>query len=252
MDLLKINAGVVKDVVEKMIGDLAGIIAQYQCDFVLLSGRPSTLPVIKDLFLKFLPVTPDRVIQLGNYRIGTWYPFATETGVIKDPKTSVVVGATVALMAGTLRRLEDFTIDTGLLKEKFESTADYIGEYDVLKAQLKSIFLDPDTDNRKIEFYGHMLLGRRQMPSDEWIAAPMYKLTYATLDAAKNLKDREPLVFDLERDPRNKERLRPLRNILDNEGKKVPAEHLKLKMQTLADENGYWMDTGVFLIQLFD
>lgn len=243
---------VVKDVVEKMIGDMAGIIAQYNCDYVLLSGRPSTLPVIKDLFLKFLPVTPDRVIQMGNYRIGTWYPFATETGVIKDPKTSVVVGATVALMAGTLRRLEDFTIDTSLLKEKFDSTADYIGEYDALKAQLKSKFLDPDTDNKRIEFFGHMLLGRRQMPSEQWIAAPMYKLSYSTLDAAKTLKDREPLVFDLERDPRNKERIRPLRNILDNEGKKVPAEHISLKMQTLADENGYWMDTGIFLIQLFD
>ena len=243
---------VVKDVVEKMIRDMAGIIAQYNCDYVILSGRPSTLPVIKDLFLKFLPVTPDRLIQMGNYRIGTWYPFATETGVIKDPKTSVVVGATVALMAGTLRRLESFTIDTSLLKEKFESTADYIGEYDTLKAKLKSTFLDPDTDNRKIEFFGHMLLGRRQMSSEEWIAAPMYKLSYSTLDAAKNLKDREPLVFDLERDPRNKERIKPLRNILDNEGKKVPAEHINLKMQTLADENGYWMDTGIFLIQLFD
>ena len=243
---------VVKDVVEKMIRDMAGIIAQYDCDFVLLSGRPSTLPIIKDLFLKFLPVTPDRLVQLGNYRIGTWYPFATETGVIKDPKTSVVVGATVALMAGTLRRLEDFTIDTSLLKEKFGSTADYIGEYDTLKAKLKSVFLDPDTDNRKIEFFGHMLLGRRQMRSDEWIAAPMYKLSYSTLDAAKNLKDREPLIFDLERDPRNKERIRPLRNLMDNEGKKVPAELLSLKMQTLADENGYWMDTGIFLIQLFD
>lgn len=243
---------VVKDVVEKMIGDLAGIIAQYHCDFVLLSGRPSTLPIIKDLFLKFLPVTPDRIIQFGNYRIGTWYPFATETGVIKDPKTSVVVGATVALMAGTLRRLEDFTIDTSLLKEKFESTADYIGEYDPLKARLKNVFLDPQTDNRKIEFYGHMLLGRRQMSSEDWISAPMYKLTYSTLDAAKDLKDREPLSFDLERDPRNKERIRPLRNIIDNQGKKVPAQLLSLKMQTLADENGYWMDTGVFLIQLFE
>ncbi len=243
---------VVKDVVEKMIRDLSGIIAQYNCDYVILSGRPSTLPVLKDLFLKFLPVTPDRVVQLGNYRIGTWYPFATETGVIKDPKTSVVVGATVALMAGTLRRLEDFTIDTSLLKEKFDSTADYIGEYDALKAKLKTVFLDPDNDNKKIEFFGHMLLGRRQMPSDDWIAAPMYKLTYSTLDAAKNLKDREPLTFDLERDPRDKERIRPLRNILDKEGKKVPAEQISVKMQTLADENGYWMDTGIFLIQLFE
>ena len=243
---------VVKDVVEKMIGDLCGIIGQFSCDYVLLSGRPSMLPVVRDLFLKYLPVTPDRIIQLGRYRIGTWYPFAEGTGVIKDPKTCVAVGATVALMAGSLRRLDNFTIDTSLLKSKFNSTADYIGEYDPNRARLKEIFLDPDCDNKNIPFFGHMILGMRQMPSDDWISTPMYKLVYASHEAAKQLKDREPLTFDLERDPRDKERLKPIRNVMDKEGKKVPATELKLTLQTLADEHGYWLDTGIFLIQLFD
>ncbi|MBQ3688646.1 MAG: virulence factor SrfB [Bacteroidales bacterium] len=243
---------VVKDVVEKMIGDLCGIVAQYECDYVLLSGRPSLLPVVRDLFLKYLPVTPDKVVQLGHYRIGTWYPFAEGTGVIKDPKTCVAVGATVALMAGKLCRLDDFTIDTSLLKQNFCSTADYIGEYDPNKARLKGIFLDPDTDTKNVKFFGHMMLGMRQMPTDDWISAPMYKLVYSSQQAAQSLKDREPLTFDLERDARNKERLKPLRNILDKEGKKVAAENLKLTLQSLADEHGYWMDSGIFLIQLFD
>ena len=251
LDTDKINF-VVKDVVEKMIKDLSGIIAQYKCDYIILSGRPTNLPIIKDLFIKFLPVTPDKIIKMGNYRIGTWYPFATETGVIKDPKTTVVVGATVALMAGTLRRLEDFTIDTTLLRQKFTSTADFVGEFDPMKAQLKNVYLDDNNDSCKLEFFGHLLLGRRQMPSKEWIAAPMFKVTYSSLEAAKDLKDREPLVFDLERDPRNKEKIRPLRNIMDKEGKKVPAELLNLKMQTLADDTGYWIDTGIFLIQIFE
>ena len=59
---------VVKDVVEKMIGDLCGIIAQYECDYVLLSGRPSQLPVVRDLFLKKLPVTPDRTVRTLPHR----------------------------------------------------------------------------------------------------------------------------------------------------------------------------------------
>lgn len=252
-DLDNVNTDkVVKDVVEKMIGDLCGIVSQYNCDYVLLSGRPSLLPVVRDLFLKYLPVTPDRIIQLGHYRIGTWYPFAEGAGVIKDPKTCVAVGATVALMAGSLRRLDDFTIDTSLLKQNFCSTADYIGEYDPNKARLKEIFLDPDTDTRNIKFFGHMMLGMRQMPSDDWISAPMYKLVYSNNEAARLLKDREPLTFDIERDPRDKERLKPLRNVMDREGKKVPADDLKLSLQSLADEHGYWMDSGIFLIQLFD
>jgi len=242
---------VVKDVVEKMIGDLCGIISQFKCDYVLLAGRPTTLPVIRDLFLKYLPVTPDKIVQLGNYRIGTWYPFAEGNGLIKDPKTCVSVGATVALMAGSLRRLEDFTIDTSLLKSKFGSTADFIGEYDSNKAQIKELFLDPNTDNKNIKFYGHMMLGMRQMPSDNWISTPMFKLTYATQEAAKNLKDREPLTFDLERNPRDKEQLKQIRNVMDKEGKKVPATELKMTLQSLADEHGYWLDTGIFLIQIF-
>jgi len=243
---------VVKDVVEKMIGDLCGIVSQFNCDYVLLSGRPSMMPVVKDLFLKYLPTTPDRIIQLGRYRIGTWYPFAEGNGVIKDPKTCVAVGATVALMAGSLRRLDDFTIDTSLLKSKFESTADYVGEYDVNKARLKEVFLDPYTSNKNISFFGHMLLGMRQMPSQDWISAPMFKITYSNFEAAKRLKDREPLTFEIERDPRDKERLKPLRNVLDKEGKKVPASDLKIVLQSLADEHGYWLDTGIFLITLFD
>jgi len=242
---------VVKDVVEKMIGDLCCVISQFHCDYVLLSGRPTVLPVIRDLFLKYLPTTPDRIVQMGHYRIGTWYPFAEGTGIVKDPKTCVCVGATVALMAGTLRRLEEFTIDTSLLKSKFGSTADYLGEYDVNKARLKEVFLDPDTDNKNIRFYGYMMLGMRQMPTENWIGTPMYKLTYANHEAAKRLKDREPLSFDLERDPRDKERIKALRNVMDKEGKKVPASDLKISLQTLADEHGYWLDTGIFLIQLF-
>ncbi|MBU0764987.1 MAG: virulence factor SrfB, partial [Bacteroidetes bacterium] len=113
---------VVKDTVEKMIGDICTVISQYDCDYVLLAGRPTVMPVMREMFLKYLPVPPDRVVQLGNYRIGTWYPFADATGRIKDPKTCVAVGATIALMGGKLNRLEDFRINTGLLRKKFDST----------------------------------------------------------------------------------------------------------------------------------
>ncbi len=243
---------VVKDVVEKMIGDLCGVVAQYHCDYVLLAGRPTVLPVIRDLFLKYLPTTPDRIIQMGNYRMGTWYPFAEGTGIIRDPKTCVSVGAAVALMGGTLSRLGDFTIDTTMLRKNVDSTADYIGEFDRNKAQISELFLDPNTDNRNIKFYGHMLLGMRQMPSDNWIATPMFKLTFANHQAAKDLKNRLPLSFDLDRNPRDKEGLKNLRNVMDKEGRKISANNLRLKLQSLADEHGYWLDTGIFLIQLFD
>ncbi|MBO7441282.1 MAG: virulence factor SrfB, partial [Bacteroidales bacterium] len=42
------------------------------------------------------------------------------------------------------------------------------------------------------------------------------------------------------------------KNVMDREGKKVSSDNLKLTLQSLADEHGYWMDSGIFLIQLFD
>ncbi|MCQ2253573.1 MAG: virulence factor SrfB [Bacteroidales bacterium] len=242
---------IVKDVVEKMLGDLCGIISQYECDYVLLSGRPSLLPVIRDLFLKYLPVNPSSVIQLGHYRIGNWYPFADGTGVITDPKTCVVVGATVALMAGRLCRLNDFNVNTALLRRNFTSTADYVGEYDINKARLTNVYLDENTDAQTIKFFGQMFLGMRQMPIDDWISTPLYKLVYAP-DVAEEMKNREPLTFDIERDPRDKERIKSLKNIMDKDQKKVSPDSIKVTMQSLADEHGYWMDSGIFLVQLFN
>lgn len=242
---------IVKDVVEKMLGDLCGIISQYECDYVLLSGRPTLLPVIRDLFLKFLPVCPSSIVQLGHYRIGSWYPFADGTGVITDPKTCVVVGATVALMAGRLNRVSDFSINTNELRTQFKSTADYIGEYDVQKALLSTVFLDETQPAKEVKFFGHMFLGMRQMPRPDWIASPLYKITYDPA-VAEEMKNREPIKFELVIDPKDPERIKPLKNITDKDEKKVSADSIKVTMQSLADEHGYWMDTGIFLVQLFN
>ena len=133
-----------------------------------------------------------------------------------------------------------------------ESTADYIGEYDISKAQLKEVYLTPEINFKNIKFFGHLILGRRQMPSDDWIASPMYKISYKNSEVAKQMQSREPLSFDLERDTKNKEKLKPLKNITDNTGKKVPADYIKVKMQTLPDQFGYWLDTGIFLVQIFE
>jgi len=239
---------VVRAVVEKMIKDLCGIIAQYQCDYVLLSGRPTNLPVVRDIFVKFLPTTPDRIVSMGRYRIGHWYPFAKEKGVINDPKTCVSVGAAVALMGGTLGWLPDFSIDTRFLRS-VNSTADFIGEYDKEKARISKVFIPRNKDMAKITFFRSLLIGMRQMPVEDWIGTPMYNLVYATNEAKTEYVNKEPLTIEIQREWReDKETILPLETITDANGDEVPAKKLKLKLQSLADEHGYWLDTGIFVI----
>ena len=245
LDTPTINS-VVRDVTENMIRDLCLVIAQYNCDYVLLAGRPTMIPIIKDLFLKYLPVSPDRIIPMGKYRIGHWYPFADEQGIIKDPKTCVVVGATIALMGGILGRLGSFTLDTSLLKDKFESTADYIGEFNPTAQRLNNVYISPSKDNYQLYFHGTILLGMKQIDRPDWISTPMYKLYFSSKEDAQKFSHRLPFELEIER-KENKEELQISgSHIYDKDGNPVNKNVLRLSMQSLADEDGYWLDTGIF------
>ena len=244
---------VVSDVLDRMIKDLCGIIAQYHCDYVLLAGRPTMLPIIRLLFLNYLPVSPDCIIPMNNYRIGKWYPFTDSKGVITDPKTCVVVGASIALMSEY--GLADFVLDTKWLKQ-VDSTADYFGRYNKNKANIpKDMELFTPTENNKtIQYDGELVLGMRQMPSEKWLAAPMYVLRYKTPKAAREMRGKYafPLSIELERNNRDKEAIRIV-GIVDRNGNKVNhSAYLELDLRTIIDEYGYWMDTGSFSLNIFN
>jgi hypothetical protein len=244
---------IVSDIVEKILHELCTIISQYPCDFLLLSGRPTNLPIIKELFLKFLPIMPDRIIQLGKYRLGNWYPFADPTGKIKDPKTCVAVGATIAVMASRLGRIDGFTLDTTLLRNEFRSTADYIGIYNRQFSKIPTAELTPLKNQFTIPFYNNVLLGFRQMNNSEWTGSAMYKLAYATKEAAERLATCLPLKVEISRDiTENKEHLRIESVESNNPNANVTIKNgdLTLSLQTLPDEYGYWMDTGIFNLPL--
>ncbi|MCH2045522.1 MAG: virulence factor SrfB [Saprospiraceae bacterium] len=247
---------VVKSVIEKVIGDLSGIIAQYNCDYLLLAGRPSTLPIVRQLFLKYLPVTPDCIVPMGNYRIGTWYPFANPIGEIKDPKTCVAVGATIALMSD-MNRLGNFTIKTEHLRQ-VDSTADFIGIYEKSSAIVQEPFLTPDLNSSVVLFDGaEILIGMRQMKTENWLASPMYIFKYKNPTVAAAIKQRNysmPLQIEFERDfERNKEQMQtPIRNITDSNGTRVDYEQFfTLMLRSLVDEYGYWTDSGSFTLTIF-
>ncbi len=70
------------------------IVNAYQCDILLLTGRPSKIPGIRTLIETSSFLSPRRIISMHDYRCGSWYPsFSLNRGRIGDPKTAVVVGA---------------------------------------------------------------------------------------------------------------------------------------------------------------
>ena len=87
----------------RVLAPLAEIVHAYDCDVLLLSGRPSRLPGIRALVMELLPLPPERVISLHDYRVGAWYPFRDARLRVEDPKTTVAVGAMIAALAQSQR-----------------------------------------------------------------------------------------------------------------------------------------------------
>lgn len=98
----------------------------YNCNIVLLSGRPSSLAPIRNIFLKYYPVSPNRLILLNNYFVGYWYPFSENTGHITNPKTIVAMGALIGYYATSLGNLDRFVLDKSKLDEKLKPVINYI------------------------------------------------------------------------------------------------------------------------------
>ena len=115
---------VVSGVLGPVLADLCEVVWSYDCDALLLSGRPSRMRVVTDMVLAKAPVPPHRVIGMHRYRVGERYPFRDAANRIKDPKTTAAVGAALSVQAEG--RLRNFTLRTRSLTMR--STARIIGK----------------------------------------------------------------------------------------------------------------------------
>ncbi len=254
IDLVELDK-TVRAEMARVLAPLAEIVHAYDCDVLLLSGRPSRLPGIRALLMELLPLPPERVISLHEYRVGAWYPFRDARLRVEDPKTTVAVGAMIAALAQS--QLPDFSFRSDLLRSK--SIAKFIGKLDgggrLQKEDL--VYRDVDLDNREyelpeiaFEFRGPMWLGARQLDLVRWPAARLYALEFAKPEYAERHARETPFKIALSRvKPKDKdsgdvERFR-LRQVTNRDGRAVALDRLTLRLQTLPRREGYWLDTGM-------
>lgn len=247
-------AASVRALVGPLLDDLAEIVHSLDCDVLLLSGRPSRLPVVSDLVHARVPVRPDRIVAMHQYRVGRWYPFRDAHDRIDDPKTTVAVGALLCSVARS--QIEGLSIDTN--RFSVTSTAKFIGEIE-LGGQIKAenvLFADVDLDRkvkqddsaRRIAFDGTITIGFRQLPLERWPATPLYVMEFANPGQAGRF--RLPLTVSLERvdpdgeDEAKKEDFR-ISEVEDAEGTPLRISDVSLRLQTMKSVDGYWLDTGV-------
>ncbi|MBQ9275114.1 MAG: virulence factor SrfB [Succinivibrio sp.] len=107
---------------------LTAIAALYQCDVMLLTGRPLRIPGIRKFIQSRLPLSPARIISLNEYECGQWYPFARRGSYIGDTKTTVTVGAALAHKKTTSHSMTNFRFDLRLHQQP--SPIRYFGHID--------------------------------------------------------------------------------------------------------------------------
>lgn len=246
----------VRGVTLEMLQAMGEIVYRARADMLILSGRPSRMPAIQDVLSESMAIPPHRVVPLHSFRVGSWYPFRDYDGTISDPKTTAAVGALLCLLGEG--RLRNFNFRSDELKTK--STARYFGkldrdsrlrEDDVYYAGLDLEDEDYLLPEEPFEFRGPMTLGFRQFDADWWPGSRLYHLDYASAADAADLNARTPLMVTLERNNRreNKEIVDAfqIRRIEDRDGATVRSNRLRLRLQTIERQEGYWLDTGVLM-----
>lgn len=272
------NKAAVSDVIsrafEPLLKKIATMMYAYNCDIVLLSGRPSSLAPIRNIFLKYYSVSPNRLILLNNYYVGHWYPFSNNTGYIANAKTIVAMGALVGYYATSLGNLDRFLIDKSKLDKNLKSVINYIEasregqpiEYFITpKKNMGELMVSslPTTLNvRQIGFdsypsrklyvvdFNQYKMGDRVRNRAIQEGAPLSdaQVLAKVKDIIDDLRMRMPFQLSIERDEDDKEKL-TITSITDKNGNDIADSNIEINIQSLGANDRYWLDTGAFDIQ---
>lgn len=230
-------ADIVKSTMEPLMKQLALVLYTQHCDIIVLAGRPTSLDAITELFIKYIPTSPGRLIRLNDYRVGSWFPAADGQGYFYDQKAIVAVGAMVGYRASH-SELKGLVLDFSKMINKMNSTANYIGEYNSRRQQVTTSQLSPTSANATLNISVFpAFLGCRQLDSSSYQARPLYAIynhgnaSSLQIRLTRNFyEDKEELVIEeaTDREYRNRKR------------------DVELVPQSLVDDGKYWLDKGEF------
>jgi hypothetical protein len=247
----------VRQTLREPLEPLCEIVHRHRCDTLLLSGRGARWPAVTEIVLGSLCIEPDRVVPMHRHPVGAWYPHADGCGRISDPKTTVAVGALLH------RLLRGGQLDNLAMRDKFgaRSTARYIGVMSDGRIPRERVLFEgvdldaaPGSDPvvKELRVPGSCFLGFRQFAAPRWPATPLYRLAFASADAAGGVTPPVSLAIRRKLPRARKDDPDPVAEFeivrgsqVDAAGVRLAREPIVLSLQTLAAEEGsHWQDSG--------
>jgi len=270
-----IMSGYIEQSMNDLLENVATIMYSQGCDLVLLSGRPTSLRPISNIFMKYYNGAADRLIVMNRFRIGRWYPFADDFGYLTDSKSIVPVGAMIGYLASNAGGLNGFSLDLEELGNKLKPTTDYF----VLKntqIRREDCFITPEKDEGEIVLNSlPAYICAKHLNLSFYPARPFYVLDIDENAILRKIKDKHkdveldrgqqsqklrdykesllekiPFKFTLERKDEEEEKENLQIAAVESKSGDVAKGDFMLTVQSLNDPECYWLDSGAFNINI--
>jgi len=270
-----IVAALIRKSFDSLIGKISSLFSFYECDIVLLSGRPTSLEPLTSLFLDYFAISPNRLKAMNDYRVGRWYPqdvrypFIDGNGAFINPKSIVTTGAMIGQIASN-GGLNGFLLDLSELNEKLLPTTDYFGYLDSNLVFTK-VILSPNNNVADIDVSSlPYRIGTRQKDIPSYPSRPFFMIDFNdykiedrvrgrfdddvddnTINTAiKNEKQKImrgfPLKVRLVRDYTTDKEQVQIDSIEDCQGNSVNRNFVNMQVQSMSEVENFWLDSGIF------
>ncbi|MDR1937446.1 MAG: virulence factor SrfB [Tannerellaceae bacterium] len=275
----KVVAAIIEKIFDSLTGKISSLFSHYACDIVLLSGRPTSLKPLTDLFLKHYAISPNRLKTMNNYRVGHWYPedkrykYIDGNGKFTNPKSIITTGAMIGQIAEN-GGLNGFALNLQELKDRLLPKTNYFG---ILNEQLiyTDTIISLENNNATIEVSSLPLrIGVRQLDIPAYPSRPFYTLDFDDYKLEYRVKDRLPdennmnvIQSSVDAEKQKIRRNMPLKvtvkreanedverlwieEIVDREGNALSQNFFSLQVKSMSETENFWLDSGIFSLYI--
>lgn len=275
----KVLVAIVEKTFDSISGKISSLLSYYDCDIVLLSGRPTSLKPLTDLFLKHFAISPNRLKTMNDYRVGRWYPedkrhrFIDGNGKFINPKSIITTGAMIGHLAEN-GGMNGFSLNLKELKEKLLPTTNYFGN---LNEQLKfeENIITPESNRVTLQINSlPFRIGVRQLNTPSYPSRPFYTFDYneykiedrvmgrlnnendinavqmGVNKEKEKIRKKMPITVTIMRDKKEDLELLRIEEIKDSEGNSLPPNFFMLQVQSMSEIDNFWLDSGIFSLNI--
>jgi hypothetical protein len=275
----KVVSSIIEKTFDSLIGKISSLFSYYDCDIVLISGRPASLKPLTDVFLKYYAISPNRIKTMNDYRVGKWYPedkrykFIDGNGKFINPKSIITTGAMIGHIAEN-EGINGFKFDLKELKDKLVSKTNYFGKLNNQFEYLET-FISPENNRNTIDVFTLPLrIGVRQIDVSAYPNRPFYTLDFNEFKLEDRVKGRlidendfnalqvgikaekdkilrnMPLKITINREINEDIELLRMEEISDKDGNSINVNFFNLQVQSMTEVDDFWLDSGIFSLNI--